>query len=69
MYSQGSAVVLKYSDSSQIFSDWRDEAVGGEAGCTLNYLADSNEQIFMLLNVPDIDFNVYGLGLVNMRRA
>lgn len=56
---------MKYSDSSQIFSAWRDEAAGGEACCTLNYLADSNEQICVLLNVPDIDFNVYGLGLVN----
>lgn len=37
--------------------------MGGEA-CTLNYLADSNEQIFTLLNVPDIDFAVYGLGLL-----
>lgn len=60
---QGSEVVLKYSDSSQIFSDWWDVAVGGEVCCTLNFLADSNEQIFILLNVPDIDFDVYGLSL------
>lgn len=31
MNSTGSAVVLKASDSSQIFRDYRDAAVGGEA--------------------------------------
>lgn len=60
MYPQGSAVVLKYSHSSHIFSDWRrDGAVGGEACCSLNYSAGSNEQIFMLLNVPDMDMNIH----------
>lgn len=39
----------------------------GRLAALRNYLADSNEQICVLLNVPDIDFNVYGLGLVNTR--
>lgn len=55
-------VVLKYSDPSQIFSDWRNGAVRGEACCALNYLADSNEQVFILLSVPDTNFSCLWTG-------
>lgn len=36
--------------------------MGGKACCTLNYLADSNEQAFMLLSAPDTDFSCLWTG-------
>lgn len=36
--------------------------MGGQLCNMLNYLADSNEQIFILANAPEIVFNVSGLG-------
>lgn len=53
-FPQGSEVVLKYSDSSQIFSDWRDGSVGRRVCCTLNDLADSTEQIRTWLDAPEL---------------
>lgn len=61
-FPQGSEAVLKYSDSSQSFGGCRDGAVGGEVCCTLNYLADSSEQILIWLNGLD----VHGLSLFYM---
>ena len=66
---QGFALVLRYPDSAQIFSDWKDWAVGGESCCTLNYLADSMEQIHIRSDVPEAMWYVWIGSLLRVKSS